>query len=58
LSPGGGITEEDEDRLRTRVAAPEDTDVTVDLCEVEEVTDERCVAVKDVAEDMGVSRAM
>lgn len=49
----GRLTEEDEDRLRTRVAAPADTDVTVDLCEVEEVTDEGCVAIKDVAEDMG-----
>lgn len=29
----GRLTEEDEDRLRTRVAAPADTDVTVDLCE-------------------------
>jgi hypothetical protein len=49
----GRLTEEDEDRLRTRVAAPADTDVTVDLCEVEEVTDEGCVAIKNVAEDMG-----
>lgn len=49
----GGSPEEDEDRLRTRVAAPADADVTVDLCEVEEVTDEGCAAIKNVAEDMG-----
>ena len=49
----GTLTEEDEDRLRTRVAAPPDVEVTVDLCEVEEVTDEGCDAIKNVAEDMG-----
>lgn len=49
----GRLTEHDEDRLRTRVAAPPDVDVTVDLCEVEEVTDEGCGALKNVARDMG-----
>jgi hypothetical protein len=49
----GTLTEEDEDRLRTSVAAPRDVDVTVDLCEVEEVTDDGCDAIKNVAEDMG-----
>lgn len=49
----GTLTEEDEDRLRTRVAAPPDVDVTVDLCEIEEVTDDGCGAIKNVAEDMG-----
>jgi hypothetical protein len=49
----GTLTQEDEDRLRTRVAAPPDVDVTVDLCEVEEVTDDGCDAIKNVAEDMG-----
>jgi hypothetical protein len=49
----GTLTEEDEERLRMRVAAPPDVDVTVDLCEVEEVTDDGCHAIKNVAEDMG-----
>jgi len=49
----GTLTEEDEDRLRTSVAAPPDVDVTVDLCEVEEVTEDGCDAIKNVAEDMG-----
>ena len=49
----GRLTDQDEDRLRTRVAAPPDVDVTVDLCEVEEVTDEGCHAIKNVAEAMG-----
>jgi hypothetical protein len=49
----GTLTEEDEGRLRTRVAAPPDVDVTVDLCEIEEVTDDGCDAIKKVAEDMG-----
>jgi hypothetical protein len=49
----GTLTEEDEGRLRTRVVAPPDVDVTVDLCEVEEVTDDGCDAIKKVAEDMG-----
>jgi hypothetical protein len=49
----GTLTEEDEGRLRTRVAAPPDVDVTIDLCEVEEVTDDGCDAIKKVAEDMG-----
>jgi hypothetical protein len=49
----GTLTEEDEERLRMRVAAPPDVDVTVDLCEVEEVTDDGCVAIRNVAEDMG-----
>lgn len=48
----GRLTEQDEDRLRMRVAAPPEVDVTVDLCEVEEVTDEGCGAIKNVAEDM------
>jgi len=49
----GTLTEAVEDRLRTRVTAPPDVDVTVDLCEVEEVTDDGCDAIKNVAEDMG-----
>ncbi len=49
----GTLTEEDEDRLRKGVAAPPDVDVTVDLCEVEEVTEDGCDAIKNVAEDMG-----
>jgi hypothetical protein len=49
----GTLTEEDEERLRTRVAAARDVEITVDLCEVEEVTDDGCDAIKNVAEDMG-----
>ena len=49
----GTLTEEDEDRLRARVTAPPDVDVTVDLCEVEEVTADGCDAIRKVAEDMG-----
>jgi urease accessory protein UreE len=48
----GRLTEEDEERLRMRVAAPPDVDVTIDLCEVEEVTDEGCDALKNVAKSM------
>ena len=51
----GTLTEEDEDRLRTRVAAPPDVSVTVDLCEVEEVTADGCDAIRKVAEEMGDS---
>jgi hypothetical protein len=48
----GRLTEEDEDRLRTRLADPAHLDVTVDLREVEEVTDEGCDAIKSVAAHM------
>jgi hypothetical protein len=55
----GTLTQEDEDRLRTRVAAPPDVDVTVDLCEVEEVTADGCDAIRKVAEDMwGLGQTM
>ena len=50
----GRLTAEDEGRLLARVEAPPQVDVTVDLCEVEEVTDEGCLAIKTVAERMGV----
>ncbi len=48
----GRLTEEDEDRLRTRLADPAQLDATVDLREVEEVTDEGCDAIKSVAAHM------
>jgi hypothetical protein len=48
----GRLTEEDEDRLRTRLVDPGSLDATVDLREVEEVTDEGCGAIKSVAADM------
>jgi len=49
----GRLTEEDEHRLRARVAAsPPCAEVTVDLREVEEVTDEGCAAIRNVAEAM------
>jgi len=49
----GRLTEQDEPRLLGLVAAPSHRDVTLDLCEVEEVTDEGCIVIKHVAEQMG-----
>jgi hypothetical protein len=49
----GRLTDQDETRLLARVAAPAHRDVTLDLCEVEEVTDEGCLVIKHVAEQMG-----
>lgn len=49
----GRLTEEDEQRLLSRVLTLRHVDVTVDLCEVEEVTDRGCEAIKNVAEYMG-----
>lgn len=46
----GRLTEEDEERLLARVEAPPHVDVTIDLCEVEEVTDGGCLAIRNVAE--------
>jgi hypothetical protein len=34
-----------------RIAAPPDVDVIVDLCEVEAITDDRCGALRNIAED-------
>jgi anti-anti-sigma regulatory factor len=48
----GTLTKEDEDRLGKRVAAQPHVDVTVDLCEVEEITADGCDALRNVAEDM------
>jgi hypothetical protein len=48
----GRLTEEDEHRLRARLAASPCAQITVDLREVEEVTDEGCAAIRNVAEDM------
>jgi hypothetical protein len=45
----GRLTEEDEGRLLARVLTARHADVTVDLCEVEEVTDRGCKAIKNVA---------
>ena len=50
----GRLTDEDEERLLACVAAPPRVDVTFDLCEVEQVTDEGCGAIRKVAEQMGV----
>jgi hypothetical protein len=49
----GRLTEEDEARLLARVADARSRDITVDLCEVEEVTDEGCVAIRNVADRIG-----
>jgi hypothetical protein len=54
----GRLTEEDEGRLLTRVLTSPHVDVTVDLCEIEEVTDEGCTAIKNVAEYMGKDQTM
>jgi len=54
----GRLTEEDEERLLARVEAPSHFEVTVDLCEVEEVTDEGCLAIRNVAEQMGDHQTM
>jgi hypothetical protein len=49
----GRLTEEDEGRLLACVLTSRPVGVTVDLCEIEEVTDEGCTAIKNVAEYMG-----
>jgi hypothetical protein len=54
----GRLTEEDEGRLLTRVLTSRHVDVTVDLCEIEEVTDKGCTAIKNVAEYMGQDQTM
>ena len=54
----GRLTEEDEERLLARVDAPSHFVVTVDLCEVEEVTDEGCRTIRHVAEQMGDHQTM
>ena len=48
----GRLTEEDEPRLRARVVASPRAEITVDLREVEEVTDEGCAVIRHVADDM------
>jgi hypothetical protein len=54
----GRLTEEDEGRLLARVLTSRHVGVTVDLCEIEEVTDEGCTAIKNVAEYMGQDQTM
>jgi anti-sigma-K factor RskA len=54
----GRLTEEDEGRLLARVLTAPHADVTVDLCEVEEVTDRGCTAIKNVAAYMGQDQTM
>jgi hypothetical protein len=58
LMAWGRFTGEDEGRLLARVLTSRHVDVTVDLCEVEEVTDEGCIAIRNVAEYMGLEQAM
>lgn len=48
----GRLTEEDEPRLRARVVASPRAEITVDLREVEEVTDEGCAVIRHVAKEM------
>jgi len=54
----GRLTEEDEGRLLARVLTSRHVDVTFDLCEIEQVTDEGCTAIKNVAEYMGQDQTM
>ena len=46
----GRLTEEDEPRLRARVVASPRAEITVDLREVEEVTDEGCEVLHNIGE--------
>lgn len=48
----GRLTEEDEPRLRARVVASPSAEITVDLREVEELTDEGCDVIRNVAKEM------
>lgn len=54
----GRLTEEDGERLLARVLTARHVDVTVDLCEIEEVTDEGCHAIRSVAEFMDLDQTM
>jgi hypothetical protein len=54
----GRLTKEDEGRLLARVLTLRHGDVTVDLCEIDEVTSEGCTAIKNVAEYMGQDQTM
>ena len=54
----GRLTEEDEERLLARVADARVRDITVDLCEVEEVTDEGCAAIRNVADHIGLGQTL
>lgn len=54
----GRLTEEDGERLLARVLTARHVDVTVDLCEIEEVTDEGCRAIRSVAEFMDLDQTM
>jgi hypothetical protein len=54
----GRLTEEDEGRLLARVLISRHVDVTVDLCEVEEVTEEGCEAIRNVAAYLSKDQTM
>lgn len=54
----GRLTEQDEARLLARVADARSRDITIDLCEVEEVTDEGCAAIRNVADQIGRDQTM
>ena len=54
----GRLTEQDEERLLARVLTSRHVDITVDLCEVEEVTEQGCEAIKNVAGYMGQDQTM
>lgn len=58
LMAWGRLTEEDEGRLLARVLTSGHVDVTVDLCEVEEVTEDGCEAIRTVAASMGQDQTM
>jgi hypothetical protein len=54
----GRLTEEDEGRLLARVLTSRHVDVTIDLCEVDEVTDRGWQAIKNVAAYVGQDQTM
>jgi hypothetical protein len=49
----GRLTEHDESRLRMRLDEPPYVEVTIDLREVEEVTEEGCEALLNIADFIG-----
>jgi hypothetical protein len=53
LMAWGRLTEQDEDRLRMRLDEPPYVEVTIDLSEIEEVTEEGCEVLLNIADYIG-----
>jgi hypothetical protein len=49
----GRLTEQDESRLRMRLDAPPYVEATIDLREIEEVTEEGCEVLLNIADYIG-----